>query len=138
MAATVGAVAVSARTPAFGGGGTTPAALSNTMPGLSGLTIADSTFQGYTGRTITLGFSEGTGQATDRASDVTIVDDTLGDMARDNATSIGREALPQLDRVDGSAFDPTRIGIGLLDRSMPTTTVTGNQLRWTTPPGVGR
>lgn len=127
LAATLGALGISALTPAFGadapvvatadqgfacqagvvyasitvvsddviidgctfdGGGTTSAAVSNGAAGLSGLTIAHSTFQGYTGRTIALGFAEGVAQAADRASDVTITGNTLGDMAASNATSI--------------------------------------------------
>lgn len=53
------------------------AAISNSVAGVSDVTIRNGTFTGYTGRTITTGFAEGTGHATTRASDWEIAGNTI-------------------------------------------------------------
>lgn len=83
--------------------GGAPAAVKNGVAGVSDVAILDSTFSGYTGRTITSGFSEGAGQAAGRATNWTVSGNTI-EQGGNAATAI---ALFDVDGVTVSDNDVT-------------------------------
>lgn len=70
----------------FGGGAS--AAIKNGVAGLSNITVRRCSISGYSGRGITFGFAEGVSNAGNRASNITLHDNELGEMTGADATAI--------------------------------------------------
>ncbi|SEK37564.1 right-handed parallel beta-helix repeat-containing protein [Haloferax larsenii] len=70
----------------FGGGASV--AVKNGVAGLSNVTVQNCSFSGYSGRMITFGFAEGVSNAANRASNISIVGNSLGAMTGNAATAI--------------------------------------------------
>lgn len=113
----------------FQGGGTTAAAVKNSFAGLANVTVKNSTFAGYTGRTITYGFAEGAPSADIRGSNWSIIDNVIAQGGSD-ATAI---AMFNIDEVTLSGNRVTYTGAGNGRRgfnldSSSSVLVTGNVL----------
>jgi hypothetical protein len=81
--------------------GGAPAAVRNGTTGLQNVTVKNSTFRGYTGRSITFGFAEGVANTT-RASAFTVSNNTI-EQDGSNATAIA------LFNIDGVVVNANRV-----------------------------